>query len=148
MRNFINSRYEGFVHDTPMWLGGCDCTHKRRVDHRKLINGVMLAVETAVGDLSARSAALHGRRAIVALRRAAARARQPRHARQLLHLRPTAQRLHDRVVVVIIALRRRGPAASTQRIVRTASQPRHAAATALLHDCLMLCQDAELPRRR
>ena len=46
VRNFINERYEGFVHDTPMWLGGCDCTHKRRIDHRKLIGGVMLAVET------------------------------------------------------------------------------------------------------
>ena len=46
VRNFINARYDGFLHDQPMWLGGCDCTHKRRVDHRKLIKGVMLAVET------------------------------------------------------------------------------------------------------
>jgi hypothetical protein len=46
VRNFINARYDGFVHDRPMWIAGCDCTQKRRVDHRKLIGGVMLAVET------------------------------------------------------------------------------------------------------
>jgi len=46
VRNFINERYEGFVHDQPMWLNGCDCTQKRRVDHRKLIGNVMLAIET------------------------------------------------------------------------------------------------------
>lgn len=46
VRNMINARFDGFVHDTPLWVSGCDCTHRRRVDHRKLINGVMLAVET------------------------------------------------------------------------------------------------------
>ena len=46
VRNFINERYEGFVHNQPMWIAGCDCTQKRRVDHRKLIEGTMLAVET------------------------------------------------------------------------------------------------------
>ena len=46
MRNFINEHYEGFIHNRPMWLYGCDCTQKRRVDHLKLIENVMLAVET------------------------------------------------------------------------------------------------------
>ena len=41
-----NPDLEGFVHDTPLYTGHCDCTHRRRVDHRKLIGGTILAVET------------------------------------------------------------------------------------------------------
>lgn len=46
VRNAINERFDGFVHNLPLYVNGCDCEHKRRVDHRKLINGTMLAVET------------------------------------------------------------------------------------------------------
>ena len=46
VRNVINSNFEGFVHDTPLYTGGCDCTHRRRIDHRKLIGNTMLATET------------------------------------------------------------------------------------------------------
>ena len=46
VRNIINSHFEGFVHDTPLYTGGCDCTHRRRIDHRKLIGNTILAVET------------------------------------------------------------------------------------------------------
>ena len=46
VRDFINANYEGFQHDLPIHYGGCDCSHRRRVDHRKLINGTMLAIET------------------------------------------------------------------------------------------------------
>ena len=46
VRDFINANYEGFQHDIPIHYGGCDCSHRRRVDHRKLINGTMLAIET------------------------------------------------------------------------------------------------------
>ena len=46
VRNFINKHFEGFVHDTPMWIAGCDCVHRRRIDHRRLVEGTMLAVET------------------------------------------------------------------------------------------------------
>jgi hypothetical protein len=46
VRNALNEHFDGFVHDTPIWTGGCDCTHRRRVDHRKLINGTLLCVET------------------------------------------------------------------------------------------------------
>jgi len=46
VRNFINEHFAGFTHDQPMWLRGCDCTHKRRVDHRCIIGGTMLAIET------------------------------------------------------------------------------------------------------
>ena len=46
VRNFINEHFEGFIHDKPMWISGCECVHRRRVDHRKLVGGVMLAIET------------------------------------------------------------------------------------------------------
>jgi hypothetical protein len=46
VRNMINAHFTGFIHDVPLHLNGCSCAHKRRVDHRCLIEGVMLAVET------------------------------------------------------------------------------------------------------
>ena len=46
VRDFINANYDGFQHDIPIQYGGCDCSHRRRVDHRKLYNGIMLAIET------------------------------------------------------------------------------------------------------
>ena len=45
VRNFINKHFPGFIHDQPMHYG-CDCVHRRRIDHRCLIFGTMLAVET------------------------------------------------------------------------------------------------------
>jgi hypothetical protein len=46
VRDFINSNFEGFQHDTPLWTGNCDCTHRRRIDHRKLIENTLLCIET------------------------------------------------------------------------------------------------------
>jgi hypothetical protein len=46
VRNFINEHFDGFVHDKPLYTGSCDCTHRRRIDHRKLINETVLAIET------------------------------------------------------------------------------------------------------
>ena len=46
VRNELNSRFEGFIHDKPLYTGNCDCTHRRRIDHRKLIGGTVLCVET------------------------------------------------------------------------------------------------------
>ena len=46
VRNTINENFEGFIHDKPIYTGGCDCTHRRRVDHRKLINATLLCIET------------------------------------------------------------------------------------------------------
>ena len=48
VRDFINSRFEGFQHDKPIWYNEsvCDCTIKRRIDHRKLINDTILCIET------------------------------------------------------------------------------------------------------
>jgi hypothetical protein len=46
VRNAIQARFDGFVHDKPLFTGHCDCTHRRRVDHRKLIGSTILAIET------------------------------------------------------------------------------------------------------
>ena len=46
VRERINENFEGFIHDMPLVWGGCDCTMRRRVDHRKHINGTVLAIET------------------------------------------------------------------------------------------------------
>jgi hypothetical protein len=46
VRDYINAHFEGFQHDIPIRYGGCDCAHRRRVDHRRRINGTMLAIET------------------------------------------------------------------------------------------------------
>ena len=48
VRDFINEKFEGFQHDKPLWYNetACDCTTKRRIDHRKLINGTLLCIET------------------------------------------------------------------------------------------------------
>lgn len=46
VRDYINSIFENFQHDTPLWTGNCDCTHRRRIDHRKLIGNTLLCIET------------------------------------------------------------------------------------------------------
>jgi hypothetical protein len=46
VRNKINSIFDGFTHDRPLYTGNCDCTHRRRIDHRKLIGNTILAIET------------------------------------------------------------------------------------------------------
>jgi hypothetical protein len=46
VRDYINSNFEGFQHDKSLWTGNCDCTHRRRLDHRKLIGNTLLCIET------------------------------------------------------------------------------------------------------
>jgi hypothetical protein len=46
VRNYLNENYTGFIHDHPIYTGNCDCTHRRRIDHRKLIENTMLVTET------------------------------------------------------------------------------------------------------
>jgi hypothetical protein len=46
VRNTINNNYPGFIHDIPLYSNNCNCVHRRRIDHRKLIGGTMLAIET------------------------------------------------------------------------------------------------------
>ena len=42
----IDHRFEGFIHDKALYTGNCDCTHRRRIDHRKIIGNTIIAVET------------------------------------------------------------------------------------------------------
>jgi hypothetical protein len=46
VRNIINKKFDGFLHDTALYTDNCDCTHRRRIDHRKLIGNTILAIET------------------------------------------------------------------------------------------------------
>ena len=46
VRDKINTAFSGFIHDVPLYTGGCDCTHRRRIDHRKLIGSTMVCIET------------------------------------------------------------------------------------------------------
>ena len=48
VRDYINTKFKGFHHDKPLWYNetACDCTSKRRIDHRKLINETLLCIET------------------------------------------------------------------------------------------------------
>ena len=46
VRNEINEYFSGFVHDKPLYTGNCNCTHRRRIDHRRLINNTIIAIET------------------------------------------------------------------------------------------------------
>jgi hypothetical protein len=46
VRDYINSIFTDFQHDLPLWTGNCDCTHRRRIDHRKLIGNTLLCIET------------------------------------------------------------------------------------------------------
>ena len=46
VRDFINSQFDGFYHDVPLWISACKCTHRRRIDHRKLIGNTLLCIET------------------------------------------------------------------------------------------------------
>jgi len=45
VREAIDGVFEGFIHDKAFSTGGC-CPHRREIDHRILINGTVLAVET------------------------------------------------------------------------------------------------------
>ena len=45
-RDYINANYDGFQHDRILETGHCDCTIKRRIDHRKLIGNTLLVIET------------------------------------------------------------------------------------------------------
>ena len=46
VRNKINKYFHGFVHNKVLWISGCDCEHKRRIDHWKMIGNTILAIET------------------------------------------------------------------------------------------------------
>ena len=45
VREAIDAVFKGFTHDKSLYTSGC-CAHKRRIDHRILLNGTLLAIET------------------------------------------------------------------------------------------------------
>jgi hypothetical protein len=45
VKTYLNSEFEGFIHDVPLWTGNCDCTHRRRIDFRKMIGNTLLCIE-------------------------------------------------------------------------------------------------------
>lgn len=45
VRDFLKSEFDGFIHDIPLWSGNCDCSHRRRIDFRKLIGNTLLCIE-------------------------------------------------------------------------------------------------------
>ena len=46
VRDFINANFKGWQHDKCLYTGNCDCTHRRRLDHRVLVGNTLLVVET------------------------------------------------------------------------------------------------------
>ena len=46
VRYTIDKNFGGFVHDRALYTTQCDCTMRRRIDHRKLIGGTLMCVET------------------------------------------------------------------------------------------------------
>ena len=46
VRDFINTHFTGWQHDKPLFTGHCECTIRRRIDHRVLIGNTLLVVET------------------------------------------------------------------------------------------------------
>tara|TARA_B100001758_G_C18197759_1_gene498093 strand:- start:263 stop:829 length:567 start_codon:yes stop_codon:yes gene_type:complete len=46
VRDFINTHFKEWQHDKCLYTGHCDCTIRRRIDHRVLIGNTLLVVET------------------------------------------------------------------------------------------------------
>ena len=46
VRDYLNENFNGFIHDKPLWTGHCDCSQRRRIDHRLLIGNTLLCIET------------------------------------------------------------------------------------------------------
>ena len=46
VRDFINANFDGWHHDKCIFTGSCECTIRRRIDHRVLIGNTLLVVET------------------------------------------------------------------------------------------------------
>ena len=39
VRNYLAQHMNEFIHDTPIYSGNCECTHRRRIDFRMLVGG-------------------------------------------------------------------------------------------------------------
>jgi hypothetical protein len=45
IRDFLKENFNGFIHDIALWTGNCDCSHRRRIDFRILVNNTLLCIE-------------------------------------------------------------------------------------------------------
>ena len=45
VRDYLMTHFTDFIHDIPLWTGNCDCSHRRRIDFRKLIGNTLLCIE-------------------------------------------------------------------------------------------------------
>lgn len=45
VRDFLKEKFPDFIHDIPLWSGNCDCSHRRRIDFRKLVGNTLLCIE-------------------------------------------------------------------------------------------------------
>jgi hypothetical protein len=45
VRGFLDTHFQDFVHDKLMHTAHCDCNHRRRVDHRRVVGNTLLCVE-------------------------------------------------------------------------------------------------------
>ena len=45
VKDYIDEHFDGFIHDQPLYTHNCDCSHRRRIDFRKLINNTLLCIE-------------------------------------------------------------------------------------------------------
>jgi hypothetical protein len=45
VRDFLKETDNDFIHDVCLWTGNCDCSHRRRIDFRKLIGNTLLCIE-------------------------------------------------------------------------------------------------------
>ena len=45
VRNFLKETFPDFIHDVSLWTGNCDCSHRRRIDFRKLVGNTLLCIE-------------------------------------------------------------------------------------------------------
>ena len=45
VKQFLTENHNGFIHDKVLETIHCDCSHKRRIDFRMLINNTLLCIE-------------------------------------------------------------------------------------------------------
>ena len=45
VKDFLKEFDKDFIHDICLWSGNCDCSHRRRIDFRKLIGNTLLCIE-------------------------------------------------------------------------------------------------------
>lgn len=45
VRDFFRENFSDFIHDIALWTGNCNCSHRRRIDFRMLINNTLLCIE-------------------------------------------------------------------------------------------------------